>query len=84
MIRAKFRLGNGTKLGAEEATAELGNEFFPGAFAAVLGISGKDHAPHDQATRSGVNKPRTAKTGNGIARNLSPRPICHVSSFVQS
>ena len=41
MIRPRLELRRDTEIGAEEATAKLGNKFFAGAIRPVLGISRK-------------------------------------------
>ncbi len=39
MVRPRLELRRDTEIGAEEATAELGNEFFAGAIRPVLRIA---------------------------------------------
>ncbi|OHV22788.1 hypothetical protein BBJ66_28760 [Rhizobium sp. RSm-3] len=39
MVGAWFELGDDTKIGAEKAAAEFGNELFAGAFAPVFRIA---------------------------------------------
>lgn len=41
MIRPRLELRHDTEIGAEEATAELGNEFFARAFRSILRIPGQ-------------------------------------------
>jgi hypothetical protein len=41
MIGFWFEFGRDPEIGAEECTAEFGNEFFPGAFGAIPGVAGE-------------------------------------------
>ena len=39
MIRARLQLRRDAEIGAEEATAEFGDQFFAGALAAILAVA---------------------------------------------